>query len=180
MHCVRGTHIWILKFWFLDETDNKYEMMNECYLEAMFTLLPCMIGENKWEQLGQESQGDFEKMVTRTDEGLLLWALDCYWNVVTISDKFKMTSDNRPRNNPYYISEGNSTRKNQGWTELGKQRYNEICGLVREWRKDEYWYNEVWKNNFRSRWVASYRYGRKSSEKSTGLPEDQVVSVDDL
>ena len=41
-------------------------MMNQAYLEAIITLLPCMIGENKWDQVGKESQGKFERMVTRT------------------------------------------------------------------------------------------------------------------
>ena len=90
-----------------------YEMMNQAYMEAIFKLLTCMIGETRWEQLGKESQGDFEKMVTRTDEALLLCALDCYWNVVALSPKIAITYDNRPIKTAYYISEGNSSRKNQ-------------------------------------------------------------------
>ena len=89
----------------------KYDMMNQCYMEAIFTLLPCMIGENKWERLGKESQGDFERMVSRTDEAMLLLALDCYWNVVALVDGLKVTSDKCPNSSPFYISEGNSTMK---------------------------------------------------------------------
>jgi hypothetical protein len=155
-------------------------MMNQCYLEAIFTLLPCMIGENKWEQLGKESQGDFEHMVSRTDETLLLWALDCYWNVVALAPGLKVVSDNRPESNPYYISEGNSTRKNQGWTDLGKARYNEIFQRVSDNRKDRYWYGTVWKQNFHSRWLASNRRGRKTSDRRKGVPEGQICSMDDL
>ena len=61
--------------------------MNQAYMEAVFKLLPCMIGENRWEQLGKESQGNFDKMVTTTDEAQLLLAIDCYWNVVVVSGK---------------------------------------------------------------------------------------------
>ena len=155
-------------------------MMNQCYMEAIFTLLPCMIGENKWEHLGKESQGDFERMVSRTDEALLLWALDCYWNVVALCDGLKVTSDDRPKCSPFYIREGKSTRKNQGWSNLGKARYNELCRRVSENRTDRYWYSTVWKKNFQSRWVASTRRGRKTSDRIRGVPGGQICSMDDL
>jgi hypothetical protein len=157
-----------------------YEMMNQTYLEAVFNLLPCMIGENRWEQLGKESQGCFEVMVTKTDEALLLWALDCYWNVVAVSPNIVITDDERPLSTPYYISEGNSTRKNQGWTELGKQRYNEYYKAICKKRNDHYWYGTVWKANFQARWEANCRRGRKTSDKSKGVIENQLESMDDL
>jgi hypothetical protein len=73
----------------LDNTGDEgavYEMINEAYLEAVFNLLPHMIGVKRWEALGRESQGDFEKMVTRSDEALFMWAMDCYWNVIAVND----------------------------------------------------------------------------------------------
>jgi hypothetical protein len=36
--------------------------------------------------VGRESQGNFERMVSRSDEALLMWAMDCYWNVVAVND----------------------------------------------------------------------------------------------
>jgi hypothetical protein len=157
-----------------------FDMMNQCYMDAIFACLPCMIGENRWEQLGKESQGDYEKMVTRTDEALLLWALDCYWNVVAVSPGLKVDLDGRPMSKPYYITESNTTRKNQGWTDLGKTRYNMYYGQVSMFRKEKYWYGTVWKNNFHSRWVASIRRGRKTSDRNKGVPEPQMCSMDDL
>ena len=154
--------------------------MNQTYMEAIFTLLPCMIGENKWEQLGKESQGNFEKMVTTTDEALLLWAIDCYWNVVAVSEKMKITSDNRRKDWPNYISETKSTRKNEGWTVEGKAKYNEYYKMVTNNRKDEYWYGTVWKENFQTRWVAGYRRGRKTSDKTKENPDGPMDSMDDL
>ena len=117
---------------YLEQEGGVYEMMNQAYLEAIFKLMPCMVGENRWEQLGKESQGDFDKMVTRTDEALLLWAIDCYWNVLATHPDLKELGDNRPTKAPYYISEGNTTRKNKGWTEEGKTKYNEYFKLVKK------------------------------------------------
>ena len=154
-------------------------MINQCYLDAVFTLLPCMIGENMWDRLGKESQGDFDKMVTKNDEALLLWAMDCYWNLVAVSGKITV-KDGRPEKSPCYIREGNCTRKNQGCTEEGKAKYNEYFKMVTENRKDKYWYVSIWKKNFRSRWGAKYRNGRKTSDKAKGFPGDQIVLMDDL
>ena len=154
--------------------------MNQPYMEAVFTLLPCMIGENRWEQLGKESQGNFDAMVTRSDEALLMWAMDCYWNVVAINKAIELVSEKRPLNSPMYISEGNSTRKNQGWTEDGKKKYNKYMKMVGENRKDKYWYGVVWQNNFHSRWVSCYRRGKKSSDRNRNETKEQIVSLDDL
>jgi hypothetical protein len=164
----------------LDSQVEKYEMMNQTYMEAVFKLLPCMIGENRWEKLGKESQGDFEKMVSKTDEALLLWAIDCYWNVVAVSDKMTYTKDKRPEAAACYIAEGKSTRKNQGWTCEGKAKYNEYYNMVKENRRDKYWYGVVWKTNFQTRWVAHYRNGRKTSDKRMDIPGGQIESMDDL
>ena len=78
-----------------------------------------------------------------------MWALDCYWNVVALSPKIVITTDNHPIKTAYYISEGNNTRKNQGWTDMGKTRHNEFCVLISENRKDKHLYGTVWKENFR-------------------------------
>ena len=169
-------------YWISDlQEENVYEMMNQAYLEAIITLLPCMIGENKWEQLGKASQGDFDIMVTNTDEALLLWAMDCYWNVVAVGDNIKVKDDNRPLMTPKYINEGNSTRKNQGWTEEGKAKYNEYFEMVTKNRKDNYWYGKIWKENFKWHWVAKYRRGRKTSDRQMQpVHGGQIVSKDDL
>jgi hypothetical protein len=66
--------------------------------------------------------------------------------------------------------EGNSTTKNQGWRDEGKAKYNEYFKMVTENRKDKYWYGTVWKNNFGSRWVANYRRGTNTSDRTKGVP----------
>jgi hypothetical protein len=162
------------------EKEKVYEMMNQAYMEAVFQLLPCMIGENKWERLGKDSQGDFDAMVTKTDEALLLWAIDCYWNVVAISDKLKFSGDGRSLDTPMYISEGNSTRKNRGWTEEGKTKYNDYYKMVCVDRTDKYWYGKIWKRNFKASWEAGYRQGKKSTIRMKPLPGAETVSMDDL
>jgi hypothetical protein len=52
--------------------------------------------------------------------------------------------------------------------------------MVTENRKDKYWYGTVWKNNFRSRWVENYRRGKKTSDRTKGVPGGQIVLMDDL
>jgi hypothetical protein len=149
-------------------------------MEAVFQLLPCMIGENRWGQLGKESQGKFDKMVTKTDEALLMWAIDCYWNVTAVDSRMTVTNDKRPKESAYYISECKSTRKNQGWTTLGKEKYNQYYKMVCDNRKDEYWYGRLWTENFQTRWVANYRRGRKTSDRKNQCPSGPIVSMDDL
>ena len=50
-------------------------------MEVLFKLLPQKMGCKKFEQLGRQSNGDFDLMVTKSDGALLMWALNCSWNV---------------------------------------------------------------------------------------------------
>lgn len=156
-------------------------MINEAYMEAIFKLLPPMMGCKRFERLGRESNGDFDLMVTRSDEALLLWALDCYWNVCAM-DGLKVENDSRPMDQPYYIEESSRTKKNKGWKQEGKERYNELFEMVTENRKDAYWYGNLWRSRFQKRWECTVKVGRKGSDGSqpgvTGMAG--LVSYDDL
>ena len=123
-----------------DEEDSVYEMVNKAYLDAVFILLLHMIGVKQWETMGRESKGESDQMVTRSDEALLMWAMDCYWNVVAVNDCIRYDEDLRPDKAPYYIPEAGVTRKNMGWTQTGETKYNEYYMMVDSNRKDEYWY----------------------------------------
>jgi hypothetical protein len=169
----------------LDDTDDQgavYEMVNEAYLDAVFILLPHMIGVKHWETMGRQTRGDFEEMVSRSDEALLMWALDCYWNVVAVNDWIRYDDDLRPSEAPYYITDTGVTRRNMGWTQAGKVKYNEYYKKVDTNRKDDYWYKHQWKTCFKNRWEAEHRRGRKNGgdEKNPEEEEQLMTSLDDL
>ena len=165
-----------------DGEDSVYEMVNEAYLDAVFILLPHMIGVKQWETMGRKWQGDFEKMVTCSDEALLMWAMDCYWNVVAVNDWIRYDDDLRPGNAPYYITSKGETRKNMGWTKQGKAKYNEYYTMVKTNRQDNYWYDNQWKTCFKNRWEAEHRRGRKNGGGENEPEEEErlMTSLDDL
>ena len=166
-----------------NEENAVYEMVNEAYLDAVFILLPHMMGVKHWETMGRECQGDFEKMVSRSDEALLMWAMDCYWNVVAVNDWVQYDDDLRPDKAPYYISETGLTKKNMGWTQRGKTKYNEYYIMVDRNREDDYWYKNQWRTCFKNRWEAVHRRGRKSGEVENEPEEEEeqiMTSLDDL
>jgi hypothetical protein len=163
-----------------EDDDAVYEMVNKAYLDAVFILLPHMIGVKQWEKVGRETQGDFEQMVSRSDEALLMWALDCYWNVVAVNDWIRYDDDLRPGKAAYYITDTGTTRKNMGWTRQGKAKYNEYYVMVDTNRKDDYWYKTQWRTCFKNRWEAENRRGRKKKGKEKAPEEEQMTSYDDL
>ena len=165
-----------------DEENAVYEMVNEAYLDAVFILLPHMIGVKNWEAMGRESQGDFEKMVSRSDEALLMWAIDCYWNRIAVIDWIQYNDDQHPGETAYYITETRNTRKHMGWTQQGKTKYNEYYMMVHTNRNDEYWYKKKWRTSFKNRWEAGHRCGRKGRGGENELEEEEqlMTSLDDL
>ena len=184
------------------------ERVNISYIDTLFKMMPAIVGKRKWAQLGRETEGAFGEMVNVTDEVMMLWVLDCYWNEWMPIENWKMDQNRseelvmsteeyeefhvgRPLAEPFFIrnpkQQGRavsaapigSKKKFGGITMLGKKRWNIYCKRVVESRNSPC--NNKFEEEFTKRWKEIN--GRNNKKRKVEKCEDddiEVVAMDDL
>ena len=117
---------------------------NSAYIDAIFALMPCIIGKKEWRHHGRNADGIFSNFIKESDEVMLLWVLDCYWNewvgdenkqwriteelfekrnVLKDTCDFTENHENRPLKTPYFVRQPNPSSDDDGKQRSIKRRY---------------------------------------------------------
>lgn len=102
---------------------------NEAYMVYCCHFLPCVIGRKKWKKAGK-GKGILAR-ATETDEAFGLLLLENNWEKwVAESTKMEIIPPTK------WTSNAKSAGPNEGWDNLGRRRYNELCNLCSNDREE--------------------------------------------
>jgi hypothetical protein len=156
--------------------------VNECFLEALFHIMPGVVGNNIWKAVhrcprnpnfAKMQVGKMRELVTRSDEAFIIWTFENFYEGV-LEEVESHFADNagggsgiatlkaKNRDSPNkgkYAKQG--TRKYSGWTPEGKKRWNDlVTDCTMRWNREkptgiaeEDWSKSVFVKKFEVDWI---------------------------
>jgi hypothetical protein len=117
----------------VDEIVEQKRRLGEKYKWVLKMLLPHVVGRQVWKNQVETGNRKPSKVVTTSDEALLLVAMDCYRNVWVAKAKHKSENGNReyPTNMPSHIYIKENSQKSS-WSNNGVTQFNELMEEVEQ------------------------------------------------
>lgn len=113
--------------------------VNKSFVHLLFLVMPCIVSKNVWEgkvtpaYMVERNERRFDRLVSRSDGGLVLWVLDNYWNYLCFkvdSAQLVCTEGGRPADKARWTSgcRDGATKQFGGWSDEGKSAFNTYVG----------------------------------------------------
>lgn len=155
---------------------------NPWFMDMMFMLQSTLIGTNVWKGVlrchrnpkysnNKVPPGSFEELCTTSDMALSIWLFENeYDQVLKELDEDEDIQDSglathNPENGKWTTS---NTKKFEGWSDEGKQAWNNIMVLIKERWVDIPREHSRHKNEFielfEQRWVQAFGFGKRVSD----------------
>jgi hypothetical protein len=184
--------------------DNDIINVNEWFMEALFQLMPAVVGSNIWRgtvrcgrhpnySRNKTQVGTIEEMVTLSDQAFICWGVEnCYMAVTTEMENYDLLEDNWTVVKPKWTR--NATRRFGGWSDHGKTKWNTLMIETRErWNRkhpaemdiDE-WPKARFVKEFEDRWFRTHGLSRQGgsgnihAEPTLSAVHDMVLNIEEL
>ena len=184
--------------------DDDIIKVNEWFLEALFQLMPAVVGSNVWRgtvccgrhpnySRNKIKVGTIEEMVTLSDQAYICWGVEnCYRSVITELDNYKLHEETGPVDKHKWTK--NATRRFGGWSDSGKTRWNTLMVETRErWNRKQMAGTELddypkarFVKEFEARWFMTHGLSNRAGQgdlqevETLSAVHDMVLNIEEL